>query len=648
MKLKLIVLCFATVSVAFAQESEIKTADKNYNRYAYIDAIKIYEGVANKGYKSADLFQKLGNSYYFNSEFKQAEKWYAAFFDLNEPVPVEYYYRYAQTLKAVGSYEKAGAMMDKFSQKSNKDNRAKAYRKYKDYLELIKMNSGRYTVENAGINSKFSDYGTTFLHNQLVFTSARDTMGFVKRKDKWTNQSFTNLYTSTLDSLGNLSEPERFSGTITTKVNESTPAFTKDGQTMYFTRNNFLTRRPGKGKDKKVHLKIYRATLKNKKWTNVEELPFNSDEYSVAHPALSPDEKTLYFSSDMPGTIGQSDIYKVAINGNGGFSPAENLGVPVNTEGKETFPFISETNELYFASDGHPGLGGLDIFISPLEKGNTYKKVYNVGAPLNSNSDDFAFWINPQTKRGFFSTNREEGLGYDDIFKFEEKRAIRYNHRQIVSGVVVDEETGKPLSNMIIQLFDSQFKLLETVYTDQDGKYSFDVKREDSYYVRSVQSDPKEFETKEMQVLDPKNLDKIQHNIAVGKRIKKVTTGDDLAKVFAIENVLFSLNKYNINPNTEQNLAKVIAVMEQYPNMKIDICSHTDSRASEAYNANLSNKRAQATLNYMLKKGIDKKRLTAKGYGELQLLNDCSDGVSCTEEQHQINRRSEFIINMNE
>lgn len=643
MKKKSLLIFLFSVSLVFAQKREIKEADKNYDQFAYIDAIKIYENIADKGYKSTDLFQRLGNAYYFNGELLKAKKWYTALFDLKEIIPTEYYYRYAQSLKAIGDYKKADAMLDQFSQKSRRDSRAELYTKQKDYLEVIKRNSGRYTVENAGINSEYSDYGTSFLGNQLVFTSARDTMGFMKRKDKWTNQSFTNLYTSIIDTNGDLSAPQRFSGAITTKVNESTPVFTKDGQTMYFTRNNFLNGKKQKSKDKTVLLKVYKAVLKENKWIDVVELPFNSNEYSVAHPVLSPDEKTLYFASNMPGTKGESDLFKVTINDDGGFGTPENLGDKINTEAKETFPFISEANELYFASDGHPGLGGLDIFVSPLEKDNTYQKVYNIGAPVNSSSDDFAFWINVVSKQGFFSTNREEAKGYDDIFKLQEKRPLAYNCDQELVGIITDETTSVALINTQVQLFDSKFNLLKEVFTDEDGAYTLEVVCKENYYLRVIQKD---YQTKEVSVTTFKTTGKTQQDIALSKKIKAVTTGDDLAKVFGIEIIHFDLNKSNIKPVAEQDLAKIIAVMNEYPGMKVEIRSHTDSRAGAVYNQKLSEKRAQATMKYMINNGIDRSRLTAKGYGESQVINGCRNGVSCTEEQHQANRRSEFIINI--
>jgi len=347
MKIKLI-LAVALISTAslFGQKVQVAKADKKYDKFAYIDAIEIYERVANKGYESADVFQKLGNAYYFNAELDKAAQWYGKLIDLGQPVEPEYYFRYSQTLKSIGEYTKANEMLEKFNQSKGGDSRAQKYEAAKNYLEVIEENSGRYTVENAGsINSKYSDYGSAFLGDQLVFTTARDTGGIASRKHKWTNQSFTNLYQSKVSGDGNLEKPERFSKSINSRFHESTPIFTKDGKTMYFTRNNYTDGKEGKSADKIILLKIYKASLVDEKWTNEVELPFNSNEYSVAHPALSPDDKTLYFASDMPGTLGASDLYKVTVDGDS-FGEPENLGSVFNTEARETFPFMSDENEL--------------------------------------------------------------------------------------------------------------------------------------------------------------------------------------------------------------------------------------------------------------------------------------------------------------
>ncbi|WP_306354311.1 OmpA family protein, partial [Flavobacterium sp. '19STA2R22 D10 B1'] len=387
------------------------------------------------------------------------------------------------------------------------------------------------------------------------------------------------------------SAPEKFSSKVASKFHESTPVFTKDGQTMYFTRNNFLDGKKQKSKEKTILLKIYKATLKDNQWTSITELPFNSNEYSVAHPALSPDEKTLFFASNMPGTKGQSDIFKVKINSDGSYGTPENLGDKINTEGKETFPFIAADNELYFASDGHPGLGGLDIFVSKLEKDNTYQKVYNVGAPVNGSSDDFAFLIDNTTKYGFFSTNRAETIGYDDIFKLYEKQPLPFNCEQALTGIITDADTGVLLPNAQVMLFDSKFNLIKEVYANDQAVYNFEVDCEQNYYVRAIQ---KQYETKEVSILIPKTTGSTEQNIALEKKIKTVVPGDDLAKTFGIKIIYFDLDKSNIRADAAVDLAKIISVMKEYPKMKIDIRSHTDSRATASYNEKLSSRRAKS------------------------------------------------------
>ena len=445
----LVLVCIASISTQ-AQSGKTKEAkaDKQYDKFAYVDAIKTYERIFAKGYKSQDMLQKLGDSYYFKADLDNAAKWYGELFSFTQDVAPEYYYRYAQSLKAVKDYQKADEMLAKFNQKSGNDLRAKLAASQKDYLAQIKKNSGRYTIENAGINSKYSDYGSAFYNNKVVFASARDTGGLGHRKHAWTGESFTNLYSADMVSEGTLSTPTRFGNNLNSRFHESTPAFTKDGKTIYFTRNNFLDGKKGKDAKKSTLLKIYKATLDGDRWSNITELPFDSDQYDVAHPALSPDEKTLYFASNMPGTLGQSDLYKVAINSDGSYGTPMNLGNVINTEGRETFPMVTSEGELYFSSDGHPGLGGLDIFVSKAEKDGSYKEVLNVGEPLNSSHDDFGFLINEKTRLGYITSNRDGGQGGDDIYKFKETKKIEYTCEQLLAGVVT---TGEPTVVLVLK-----------------------------------------------------------------------------------------------------------------------------------------------------------------------------------------------------
>ncbi|WP_281226883.1 OmpA family protein [Flavobacterium aquiphilum] len=624
-----------------AQKATISRADKNYDSYAYVDAIGNYEKVAEKGYQDEKMFQKLGNAYYFGAEFSKALKWYEQLFALYPNQDPEYFYRYSQTLKSNGDYAKANQILEQFNEKKANDKRGLLFKDNKNYLEEIKANSDRFEVVDAGVNSESSEYGSSFLGNKLVFASARDTGGVSKNVFKWTNKSFTNLYWSEIKPDGEMGTPERFERKINSKFNESTPVFTQDGRTMYFTRNNFLEGKRGRDANKNTLLKLYKATLNAEgQWDNVKELPFNSNQYSVAHPALSVDEKTLYFSSDMPGTLGQSDLFKVKINDDGSYGTPENLGTEINTEGRETFPFVSTDNELFFASDGRPGLGGLDVFMAKIDGDKSFYGIQNLGEPINSKQDDFAFLINSKNRNGFFSSNREGGKGNDDIYRFIENKKL--DCEQTLSGSITDKDLKTPLSGVKVTLLDANFKALQVVQADAQGYYSFPVNCGRGYHVRAEKD---EYLTNELYI-KTKTLSTSKNELSVPleRRIKLVGVGTDLAKTLNIPIIYFDLDKSNIRKDAAFELAKVLAVMQEFPEIKIEVRSHTDSRQSVKYNMKLSDKRAKATVDWLVKNGIGSERLIGNGYGESQLVNNCSDGVPCTEEEHQANRRSEFII----
>lgn len=625
----------------YAQQTKVNSGDKKYDSYAYVNAIKTYEKVANKGYKSEDMFKKLGNSYYFNSDFNGAAKWYGELFAMNSTVEAEYYYRYAQSLKSIGQTAKANTLLDEFYSKSKNDTRAKLYKEDVNYLDEIKANSGRYKIEDAGINSKYSDYGSFTANNKIYFASARDTGNFSQRKHTWTGEYFTNIYNADLDpETGSALKVHKFKSAINTKFHEASPVFTQDGKTVYFTRNNFANGKKGKNDNKVTLIKIYKATLGiDNKWGNIMELPFNSDNYSTAHPALSPDEKTLYFTSDMPGTIGQSDLYKVTINSNGGYGTPENLGDTINTEGKETFPFVTNENEIYFSSDGHPGLGGLDVFVANIDNEGKVSNIQNVGADINSPKDDFAYSIDPVSRRGYFSSNKDGGQGSDDIYKFEETRKLKCV--QELEGIITDLETSIILPGTKVTLYDNQMTVKNSTVSDESGKYSFAVECGKTYFVRAEKP---EYQTKEVSITIAKASGKTNLPIALEKENCKVTIGDDLGVCFGIKMIYFDLDKSNIRTEAALDLEKILVVLNENPTMKLDIRSHTDSRATKKYNEALSDRRAKSTIQWLIKNGVAPNRLTGKGYGETQLVNKCSDGVPCSEAQHQENRRSEFII----
>jgi len=600
-KLKYLVLTFVVFVNSFAQSTKSKEvkADKQFEKFAYVNAISTYERIFAKGYKSQDLLQKIGDSYYFKADLNTAAKWYGELFTFSKEINPEYYYRYAQTLKATKNYGKADEILAQFFQKNSKDLRAKLANAQKNYLSQIQKNSGRFNLTNAGINSKYSDYGSSFYKDKIIFTSARDTGGLISRKHEWTGESFTNLYHA--DTLSDVSKliPTKFGAKLNSKFHEATPVFTKDGKTVYFTRNNYMNGKKRKDAQNSTLLKIYKATIVDATFINITELPFNSDQYNAAHPALSADEKTLYFASNMPGSLGQSDLYKVAINPDGSY------GNPKN-----------------------------------------YKYVVNVGEPINSSQDDFGFLINENTRVGYVSSNREGGLGSDDIYKFKETKKIEYPCEQLLKGVVIDKTTGFPLANSKVTLSDANYKMLNELTTDNEGKFNFGaVVCDSNYYIKAEKS---EYSTSEKSVIIPNESGETTVALELDKEVKVVKIGDDLFKAFQIKQIYFDLDKSFIRQDAEVELAKILDVLEQYPTMEIDVRSHTDCRQTASYNLSLSDRRAKATRTWIIQKGISKSRITGKGYGESQLVNNCgcepTNISSCTEAQHQENRRSEFII----
>lgn len=620
----------------YSQKSQVAAADKKYQNSYYVDAIATYERIAEKGYKDEKMFLRLGNAYYFNAELPKAEKWYTELYTMNKEQEPEFYYRYAQSLKSVGKYVVANEMMELFNTKSGDDSRAKLYLNNKNYLDIIKANSGHYAIKNAEINSANSDFGATKLGNKLIFTSARQVEGGSSKLFNQTKESFTDLFESEINENGQLLEPKTFGGSeINTKLHESSPVFTKDGNTVYFTRNNFINGKKGKIVNDVMVLKLYKATFENNSWGNVTELAINSNDYNIANPALSLDDKTLYFASDMPGTLGMSDLFKVDINADGSLGVPVNLGKNINTEGRESFPFISHDNNLYFASDGRPGLGGFDVYVAKIEKDGSFNVVENIGTPINGSLDDFAFTID-KSGIGYVSSNREGGKGNDDIY-----HVSKIECNQKVEGLITDSESSQPLANAKITLFNDKFERQKETLTDGKGNYSFVVECGKKYYIRTELVD---YVTKESPVLIGEVSGVSKLDMAIEKAGCKLVVGGDLAKCFGIKVIYFEVNKAIITKEAEFELEKILDVMKQNLTISIDVRSHTDSRQSAQYNQTLSDKRAKATIDWLVKKGIDANRLTGKGYGESQLVNQCADGVPCTPEEHQVNRRSEFIV----
>ena len=666
-KITAIFLLFCSVSVVFAQvddkekeklrkenESKIKKANDLYGKYAYVDAIKIYERIAEQGYVDQNVLENLGNSYYFNADYTTALKWYDKLFEnakkdsQNYKITPEYYYRYAQCLKSVERYDEAKTILDQFIKLTGKEDlRARKLEEHSDYLQVIKDNSGRLTIKPVEINTEFSEYGTAFYgKDEVVYTASRKTSA--RGTSNWTGEGYYDLFRAKF-SNGQLTKEENFSSKLNSLLNESSPVFTRTMDTIYFTRNYQvpLSKEEKKKKaEEKVLLELYRSVRKNNEWTDPVRLPFNVIGYSVAHPAITPDGKWLYFAADINGTRGKSDIFRVRINHKKGvYGKPENLGDLINTEGRETFPYISSKNVLFFSSDGLPGLGGLDIFAVKIEQDGSLKRLQNIGRPGNTPDDDFAFVLDEDRSVGFLSSNRPGGKGKDDIYYFIQNRPLEFDCKKTIKGIVKDIDTKEILSNVTLTLSDSEQKEMEKITNKADGTYDFGAKVvncDDTFvFLRAQRED---YAVVEEQVSIREKGTVIEKEILMKTTKKKLKKGDDLAKIFQIKEIKFDLGKYNIRPDAAAELVKIVEAMKDHPTMKISIRSHTDSRGSDKSNLILSDKRAKATMAWIVSQGIAKNRLTAKGYGETQLVNGCKNGVPCTEEEHQQNRRSEFII----
>lgn len=623
-----------------AQQNKLDLAQKKYDELAYSESIKIYDALAKDGYKSKELLENLANAYYYKADFIPAKQWYDSLFLFTQELSANTYSKYVSTLKTQQEYTKADQIMIQMGEKYPNDLRVKVYAANKEYLKNSKKAPTTAKVTNAGINSANSDFSPAFLGDSaIVFSSTRATQKVLVSRHSWTGESYTNLYLSKQISKkgskekDSVSLPKGLNAQINKYYNESSAVFTKDGKTMYFTRNNQLKIKAKTDTLNTVLLKIYKATFDGKKWTNVKELPFNNDNYSCAHPALSPDEKELYFSSNRPGSKGMSDIYKIAILENDTFGELENLGDKINTEGRETFPFVTNDNVLIFASDARAGLGGLDMYYLHLD--SEYKEIKTFGKPINSPQDDFGLIYNDQIQDGFFTSNRmEDNLGKDDIYRF---KTLEIPKIFKVTAGVIEETTSLPVESQVILMDENKAQIGQL--TSNQGKFKYaDLEQHKKYFITLTHPD---FETYE----GPITFNGKETNLVFKLKKKALELSEvDLAKILGIRIIYFDLDKHFVREDAALELQKIADIMKTYPQMNIDVRSHTDSRSAATYNQQLSQRRADATREWLIVQGIAPERLKSSGYGESKLVNGCADEIICTEEQHQENRRSEFII----
>lgn len=616
--------------------SQTKVGDKFFENYAYLKAADLYQEAVKKGDSSEHVLTRLGDCFYNNSNSEQAALWYKLALNKYDDVNPEYIYKYIQTQRSLGNYEEANNWLAKFKEIQSSDSRvADLNLSNLNIYEELESTTGIFVeTENLESNSSYADFGGFVHEGVLYFSSSRNTENEIY---KWNGEPYLDLY------KGNISVDENGKATVSNvslvtfdgkqrdDVHEASACLTNDGNTMYFTRDNVNSKnRPVYDKKGTSHLKIYKATKTDSIWGNVIELPFNDNVYSTGHPTLSPDNKTLYFVSDREGGFGQTDIYKVAINGDEYGTP-ENLGATINTEGREMFPFVAKDSTLYFSSDGFLNLGLLDIFKSDILKDGSQKESVNLGAPYNSGYDDFAFFMDSESKTGYFSSNRPDGKGGDDVYGFKELPC-----KQIIKGTVRYSKLLSPLNLVTVQLIDEESgKIVSEVTTDENGEYSLEADCDKKYKVLASKQDFKD-DLKEVQTTTDYNKEHV-----VDLNLIPLIKDNEIV----INPIFFDFDKWNIRADAAYELENIVSVMRAHPNMVIKIESHTDSRGGDRYNMKLSDRRAKSTQEYLYSRGIAKERIeSAIGYGETQLVNECSNGVKCSKEKHQENRRSKFII----
>jgi outer membrane protein OmpA-like peptidoglycan-associated protein len=678
-----------------AQEQDLQRAKRFFERTFYSEAIPLYESVI-QGNRSIEVVKNLADGYYYTNDYENAQRQYRFLMSrFKMGLEEEYYFRYSQTLKATGDYEESNAVIREYLISSNDKDGLTNFEKENKNLENVTAIGNRFEIKNLALNTANSEFGAVKQGQNLVFSGVKKKAGLFDKTYKWNNELYLDLLTIRIENRNSSdSIVNYFSDELNTSLHEANAVFTKDGKTVYFTRNNYKKGKRAKNSNKISNLQIFKAELINNKWTFVVSLPFNSDDYSTEHPALSNDEKTLYFASDMPGTLGSFDIFSVSINGVDYGTP-KNLGNTINTPKKEQFPFVSKDNKLYFSSNGHTGYGSLDVFVSEIDN-NSFSKPLNIGLPVNSGFDDFSFTIDSDSKEGYFSSNRLGGKGNDDIYELKETKPLLIEDcKQLIAGIITDVDTKMPLENALVSLQNSDKIEIQKVMTTQDGKFSFAVACETDYSVLAskvdytkdsrlfklnkernkisdasmslksasmikkeeeiaiqkkkneeialLEKDKKDkqiFAQKEIEIAQIKKKEKIDNIIAAEKDVVK----DKDRLIIKTDPIYFDYDLWYIRKESKPILNRVIEIMKKYPDMVVEIGSHTDNRGNDNYNRNLSTNRAESTRAYFINQGIVEKRIIAKGYGETVQIIKCEPSESCTEEQHELNRRSEFVI----
>ncbi len=695
-KTKIILVLLLIAQVTFSQKNS--RADRFFEQGDYINAALQYEEELNREGYTKHILENIASSYYNTFQFRKAYRYLkyltsGKFYNRDKSYDNDYNFMMYQVLSALGEYEKSVEFLALY----NSNDSDKGFNKSEaiSTIEDFKLKDDDYTVSDAGFNSEASEFGAVKKDSTVYFTTDRFPHGVLDKKYKWTHRPFLDIYKVTVDNDNNpVSDIETISNEINSKLHEGNFCFTEDGNTMYLSKSN-----SEKGKKKFDSIKnnaihLYKATKVNGVWTKPEKLAFNDINYSIEHPSLSKDETKLYFASNMPGGYGDFDIYYVDINLDGTYGESVNLGPTINTKNREQFPYISKDGHLFFSSNGHLGLGMLDVFVSELRKDELTKPI-NLGAPINSSFDDFSLVYYNETD-GFFASNRKK-VG-DDMYSFSQIGEIfprayrtRFEVRDFASdsyiansdvvlynndNEIVYESQLDSIAGFDIKIFPGKYNFKAASEGYKTKTKPFTVKEKDeAIYVIYLDRERKKKETMVSTDADSTNISRVTDSSNVKDEVNitnihtetKRKKEEEITKIrlretlltdkdgppviekngklyFEMPPIYFDYDKWNIRSDSKKVLDKLALKLEKYKSVYIKISSHTDSRGTDSYNQVLSERRAESTRNYLALVGyVNARRMQFIGFGESQPLINCDDKV-CTEEEHQTNRRSEFEI----
>lgn len=605
----------------------VRQGNRLYNQLAYSQAVKEYEkALGKKSFPEAE--RKLADSYRLMNNWSKAEQAYAKVAQSSSVQPIDRLH-YGQLLMRSGKYAQAQEQLDLYLAAVPGDETARRIRQSCDSISGWKTDSAKYTLEVSPLNSGQVNFSPVYYKDGLVFVTDRS-MKASPKTYAWTSRPFLDLYYAKLDGSGKPGSPKAMQGAVNGIYHEGPVAFNANGDTAYVTRNNYVKKKVGKSNQDVVNLKIYQITRKDTSWSNMTELPFNSDDFSTGHPTLSRDGQSMIFVSDRPGGQGGADLW-LSRKVNGTWSQPENLGPAINTAYNDVFPTLWKDSVLYYSSEGRHGLGGLDLYRAD-KAGSGWNRAENVGYPLNTSFDDFGIAVNDSATAGFVSSNRGGNPEIDQIYAFT-INDLRFT----LEGIAVEKGSQEPLAGVTVELLNRKTGKKETAITGPDGRFMFKLDRETDY---SVVGSKDGFFTNTEIVSTVGKVRSENMFVKLKLELEKIV----INKPIVLENIYYDLDKWDIRPDAALELDKLVQTLKDNPGIRIELSSHTDSRADDKYNDVLSQKRAESAVQYLTSRGIDAGRMVAKGYGERKLVNGCSNDVKCTEEEHQANRRTEFKV----